>query len=226
MNVIRTPWGSISTDVRLFPIYYLIFIYGFIYILPFGENIVGLPWFYYFKKEDGILETLQCIQYLVSSVIGLFIYFRIKKKKSLNAFIWLILSVLCFLLAGEEISWGERLTGISLNSIADLSIQGETNLHNLPFFHNYLLDPLLQAISIFFGWIGWRKYPFLSSLPSKKQSLFFLFVSFFFAYYDLSWASTTEHIRDDTEIFEFLLSTGIFLHFWDNLKLSKKGQFL
>ena len=226
MNIIRTPLGSISTDVSLFPIYYLIFIYGFIYILPFGENIVGLSWFYYLKKEDGILESLQCLEYLVSSVIGLTIYFRIKKKKSLNSFIWLILSILCFLLAGEEISWGERLTGISLNSISELSIQGETNLHNLPFFHNYLLDPLLQAICIFFGWIGWRKYPFLSSLPSKKLSLFFLFVSLFFAYYDLSWASTIEHIRDDTEIFEFLLSTGIFLHFWDNLKLSKRWQFL
>ena len=223
MNIIRTPLGSISTDVSLFPIYYLIFIYGFIYILPFGENIVGLSWFYYLKKEDGILESLQCLEYLVSSVIGLTIYFRIKKKKSLNSFIWLILSILCFLLAGEEISWGERLTGISLNSISELSIQGETNLHNLPFFHNYLLDPLLQATCIFFGWIGWRKYPFLSSLPSKKLSLFFLFVSLFFAYYDLSWASTIEHIRDDTEIFEFLLSTGIFLHFWDNLKLSKRG---
>ncbi len=219
MNVIKTPWGSISSNVSLFPIYYLFFIYGFIYILPFGENIVGLSWFYYLKKEDGILESLQCIEYLVSSIFGLLIYLRIKQKKSLNAFFWLILSILCFLIAGEEISWGERLTGFSLNIITDLSIQGETNLHNLPFFHNYLLDPVLQIICIFFGWIGWRKYPFLSSLPSKKLSLYFLLVSLFFAYYDLSWASTIEHIRDDTEIFEFLLSTGIFLHFWDNIKL-------
>ena len=221
MNLIKTPWGSISTNVSLFPIYYLIFIYGFVYILPFGEKIVGLPWFYYLKKEDGVLESLQSIQYFVSSLIGLFIFFRIKKKKTLNSFIWLTFSILCFLIAGEEISWGERLTGISLDSITELSIQGETNLHNLPFFHNYLLDPVLQAICIFLGWIGWRKFPSLSSLPSKKLSLFFLFVSLFFAYYDLSWASTIEHIRDDTEIFEFLLSTGIFLHFWENKKLLK-----
>ena len=53
MNEINTPWGSISTDVRLFPIYYLIFIYGFLYILPFGENIVGLPWFYFFFRCGG-----------------------------------------------------------------------------------------------------------------------------------------------------------------------------
>ena len=161
------------------------------------------------------------LKYLFSSFIGFFIYLRIKKKNSLNSFVWLTLSILCFLIAGEEISWGERLTGVSLNVIADLSIQGETNLHNLPFFHNYLLDPALQVICIFFGWIGWRKFPYLSSLPSKKLSLFFLLVSLFFAYYDLSWASTIEHIRDDTEIFEFLLSTGIFLHFWENKRLLK-----
>ena len=128
---------------------------------------------------------------------------------------------MCVFFAGEEISWAERITGIKLDVVADLSIQGETNLHNLPFFHNFLLDPLLQVICIFFGWIGWRRFPYLTSLPSKKFSLFFLFVSLFFAYYDLSWASTIEHIRDDSEIFEFLLSTGIFLHFWDNFKKYK-----
>ena len=218
MTELKTPWGSISSKVSLFPIYYLIFIYGFIYILPFGKNLVGSTWFYFLKKEDGVLESLQFFQYFISSLFGFFIFFRIRKKKSLNSLIWLVLSVLCLIISAEEISWGERITGITLNSIADFSIQGETNIHNLPFFHNYILDPSLQVICIFFGWIGWKKFPSLTSLPSKKLSLFFLFVALFFAYYELSWASTVAHVRDDTEIFEFLLSTGIFLHFWDNLK--------
>ena len=218
MTELKTPWGSISSKVSLFPIYYLIFIYGFIYILPFGENLVGSNWFYFLKKEDGVLESLQFFQYFISSLFGFFIFFRIKKKKSLNSLIWLVLSVLCLIISAEEISWGERITGITLNSIADFSIQGETNIHNLPFFHNYILDPSIQVICIFFGWFGWKKFPYLTSLPSKKLSLFFLFVALFFAYYELSWASTVAHVRDDTEIFEFLLSTGIFLHFWDNLK--------
>ena len=106
-NDIKTPFGRTKPEVSLLPIFYLIFIYGFVYILPFGEKIVGLPWFYYLKKEDGVLESFQSIQYLVSSLIGLFIFFRIKKKKTLNSFIWLTLSILCFLIAGEEISWGE-----------------------------------------------------------------------------------------------------------------------
>ena len=218
MTELKTPWGSISSKVSLFPIYYLIFIYGFIYILPFGENLVGSNWFYFLKKEDGVLESLQFFQYFISSLFGFFIFFRIRKKKSLNSLIWLVLSVLCLIISAEEISWGERITGITLNSIADFSIQGETNIHNLPFFHNYILDPSIQVICIFFGWFGWKKFPYLTSLPSKKLSLFFLFVALFFAYYELSWASTVAHVRDDTEIFEFLLSTGIFLHFWDNLK--------
>ena len=182
---------------------------------------MGSPWFYFLKKEDGILESLQFFQYFISSLLGFFIFYKIKKKKSLNSIIWLVLSSACFFIAAEEISWAERLTGFSLDAITEVSLQGETNLHNLPFFHNYLLDPLLQLGCIFFGWIGWRKWPYLNSLPSKKLSLFFLLVALFFAYYDLSWASTVEHIRDDTEIFEFLLSSGIFLHFWDNLNFKK-----
>ena len=67
MTELKTPWGSIHSKVNLFPIYYLIFIYGFIYILPFGEKLVGSPWFYFLKKEDGILESLQFLQYFISS---------------------------------------------------------------------------------------------------------------------------------------------------------------
>ena len=224
MSDIRTPWGSIFSKVSLFPIYYLIFIYGFVYILPFGEYFIGSTWFDLLKKEDGPLEWLQFSQFFISSIMGLFIFYKSKKKRSMNSLIWLIFSIFCFLISAEEISWGERFTGFSLNSISDLSIQGETNFHNLPFFHNVLLDPLLHVLCIFLGWVGWRKWPNLSSLPSRKYSLFFLLVSLFFAYYDISWASTVPHIRNDQEIFEFLLSTGIFLHFWDNFKLSKNSN--
>ena len=221
MPDIRTPWGSISSKVSLFPIYYLIFIYGFVYILPFGKNLIGITWFDLLKKEDGPLEWLQFSEFFISFLMGLFIFYKSKKKRSINSLIWLFFSIFCFLIAAEEISWGERITGFTLNSISELSIQGETNFHNLPFFHNLFLDPLLHILCIFLGWLGWRKWSHLSALPSRKYSLFFLLVSLFFAYYDLSWASTVQHIRNDQEIFEFLLSTGIFLHFLQNIRLLK-----
>ena len=221
MKIIKTPWGNLSPEVNLFPIYYILFIYGFVYILPFGENIVGTTWFDFLKVEDGPLEWLQFLEYLIASIFGILIFFKSKNKNSFNSFIWLTLSAFCFFIAAEEISWGERITGFTLNSLTEISIQGETNLHNLPFFHNYFLDPLLIAICILFGWIGWRKWPYLSSIPSKNLSLFFLITALYIFYYEISWASTVEHIRNDLEIYEFLLSTGFFMHFLDNLKLSK-----
>jgi hypothetical protein len=218
LKLIKTPWGEISTEVSLFPIYYILFIYGFVYILPYGENIVGLTWFKLLKIEDGPLEWLQFFEYLISSIFGIFIYFKSKNKNTINSFIWLIFSVFCFVVAAEEISWGERITGFSIDSLTEISIQSETNLHNLPFFHNFFLDPILIAICILFGWIGWRRWPYLNSIPNKKLSLFFLITALYIFYYEISWASTVEHIRNDLEIYEFLLSTGIFLHFWDNFK--------
>ena len=224
MKLIKTPWGEISPEVNLFPIYYILFIYGFVYILPYGENIVGLTWFNLLKLEDGPLEWLQFSEYFISSIFGIFIYFKNKNKNTINSFIWLIFSAFCFIVAAEEISWGERITGFSINSLTEISIQSETNLHNLPFFHDFFLDPILITICILFGWIGWRKWPYLNSIPNKKLSLFFLITALYIFYYEISWASTVEHIRNDLEIYEFLLSTGIFLHFWNNFKSFIKGN--
>ena len=99
MTEIKTPWGSISSNVSLFPIYYLIFIYGFVYILPFGKNFIGTTWFDLLKKEDGPLEWLQFIQFFVSSIMGFFIFYKSKKRRSINTLIWLFFSIFCFLVA-------------------------------------------------------------------------------------------------------------------------------
>ena len=174
---IKTPWGKILPEVSLIPIYYLLFIYCFVYILPYGKFFIGISWFDWLKSEDGPLEWMQFIEYALSSLLAFLIFLK-SKKKDINSFIWLLIAFLSFLIAGEEISWGERIFGFSIESIKELSIQDETNFHNLPFFHNYVLDPALQIICIFLGWLGWRKWPYLTSLPSRKFSLFFLLVSF------------------------------------------------
>lgn len=80
MREIKTPWGLLSSEVKLFPIYYLIFIYGFVYILPFGEYFVGVTWFKFLQWEDGTLQWLQFFQYLLASFIGFFIFTNKKKR--------------------------------------------------------------------------------------------------------------------------------------------------
>ena len=209
---IKTAWGKILPEVSLFPIYYLLFIYGFVYILPYGKFFIGVSWFDWFRSEDGPLEWIQFIEYSLSSLLALVIFIKQKKKKDINTIIWFLIALLSFLIAGEEISWGERLTGIGIDSISNLNVQGETNFHNLPFFHNYLLDPVFEISCIFLGWFGWRRFKNINAFPPKSLSLFFLFVALFYFYFDISWASTTEQIRNDQEIFEFLLSSGLFIH--------------
>ena len=215
---IKTSWGTISSDVSLVPIYYLMFIYGFIYILPYGRDLIGISWFDWFRSEDGPLEWIQFVEYAISSLIAFCIYIRRKKKREINSIVWLLIAFSTFVIAGEEISWGQRLFGLSINGLSNINVQGETNLHNLPFFQNYLLDPFFQVICLFFGWLGWKKFKNIDAFPNKNLSLFFLFVALFYFYFDISWASTTEQIRNDQEIFEFLLSTGIFLHCLNGFK--------
>ena len=219
---IKTPWGKIIPEVSLFPIYYLLFIYCFVYILPYGKFFIGISWFDWLRSEDGPLEWIQFFEYLFSCLLASFVFIRQKKKKEINSIIWLLISFFSFLIAGEEISWGERLTGIGIESISNFNVQGETNFHNLPFFHNYLLDPVFEISCIFLGWFGWKKFKKIEALPAKNLSLFFLSVALFYFYFDISWASTTEQIRNDQEIFEFLLSTGVFLHCWKNFNNFRK----
>ena len=215
---IKTSWGKIYPEVSLFPIYYLLFIYGFVYILPYGKDLIGVSWFDWLRSEDGPSEWIQFIEYLISSFFALIIFIKKKNKKDINTILWLLIAFLSFIVAGEEISWGERVTGVGIDMVSGLNDQGETNFHNLPFFHNYLLDPVFEISCIFLGWFGWRKFKNIEAFPSKKFSLYFLFVALFYFYFDISWASTTEQIRNDQEIFEFLLSSGIFLHCLNNLK--------
>ena len=78
---IKTPFGGFTPEVSLFPIFYLIFIYGFVYILPYGKNFIGISWFDWLRSEDGPLEWIQFFEYFLSSILSFFIFIRRKKKK-------------------------------------------------------------------------------------------------------------------------------------------------
>ena len=99
---IKTTWGKITPDVSLFPIYYLLFIYGFVYILPYGKDLIGVSWFDWLRSEDGPLEWIQFVEYLISSFFASIIFIKKKNKKDINAIIWILIAFLSFIVAGEE----------------------------------------------------------------------------------------------------------------------------
>jgi len=219
---INTPWGNLEPKVDIFPIVYLIIIYGLVYIFPYGRDVIGISWFDWFRSEDGPLEWIQFIGFFLAFLCSLVVLWK-RKNKGLNRlwFSWLLLALICFFVAGEEISWGERITGFGFDSIRAINVQGESNIHNTAFFHHILLDPAFEISCLFFGWIGWRVWPNFDVFPSKRYSLYFLLVALFYFYFDISYASTIKQIRNDQEIFEVLMSIGLLSHCWNVAFLPK-----
>ena len=220
---IKTPWGKLLPEVNLFPIYFLLFIYGVVYILPYGKALIGISWFDWIRSEDGPLEWIQFFEYAFSSVLAFLIFIKQKNKKDTNSILWFFIAVFFFLVAGEEISWGERIIGSGIDWISNINVQGK------PIFITCLFSIIIYWIQffeiscLFLGWFGWRKFKNTDAIPTKDLSLFFLFVALFYFYFDISWASTTQQIRNDQEIFEVLLSTGIYLH---SIKIFRRNFFL
>tara|TARA_B100000614_G_scaffold240535_1_gene240982 strand:- start:54 stop:707 length:654 start_codon:yes stop_codon:yes gene_type:complete len=212
MQKIKTPWGDINPSVSIFPVQYLLILYGIIYFLPFDIFKI------FFKGEDSFIEWLQFLGYFFSFLICIILLFSKKRDRSIKQTIcWLLLTLFCFYVAGEEISWAERITTIGSDSIREINIQRETNIHNLKGLNNYLHFSFIST-GIFFGWVGWKIWPNIEALPSKKFSLFFLIVAAFYSYFDLSWITLGERIRNDQEAIEFLMSSGLFLHCYSHLK--------
>ena len=92
MHEIETAFGSIKPKVIIFPIYYLFFTFGFIYIFPYGiykKLFIG---------EDSLIEWLQFICYFSSSLISfLIIIIDITKDKIKSKHIfWFLLAIFCF----------------------------------------------------------------------------------------------------------------------------------
>ena len=213
---INTPWGSLIPSVDIFPICYLITIYGLVYILPFGRDVIGISWFDWFRKEDGPLEWIQFFSFSIAFLCSAKMVWKHRNEfLTKQCLAWLTLSIVCFIVAGEEISWGERITGFGFDGLRAINMQGESNLHNIGFIHHKILDPAFEISCIFLGWFGWRLLPNIEALPGKRYSLYFLFVALFYLYFDLSYASTIRQIRNDQEIFEVLMSLGLLLHSWN-----------
>jgi hypothetical protein len=90
------------------------------------------------NQEDGLFEYLGALGLLVTALLFAVGYLRLRRSDPAGATgIWkrrsLILLCLVFLIgAGEEISWGQRILGISTpEGLAGVNAQRETNLHNL-----------------------------------------------------------------------------------------------
>lgn len=87
-------------------------------------------------REDGVLESLSAIFYF--SAAGIFA-FGFKNKFAPLRFWCLFFAVLMFMVGGEEISWGQRIFGITTpTSLEAVNVQNEFNIHNIDGIHQHV----------------------------------------------------------------------------------------
>ena len=113
-----------------------------IYLVVFASAAVAL-YLYVFDDarlddltvEDGFLEYLQAAFFLGASIVFLVGWLRGRCR---NTFLlgW---AVVLLVVAGEEISWGQRIFGVATpDSLAARNVQGETTIHNLDGIHQHI----------------------------------------------------------------------------------------
>jgi hypothetical protein len=90
-------------------------------------------------QEDQLIEWLTCLFFFAASV-----FYSITFIRSRNL-VFLIVALVFFFGAGEEISWGQRLLGFHTpESLYNVNVQREFNLHNIAIINNRNFDGSLK----------------------------------------------------------------------------------
>lgn len=101
---------------------------------------VDLPWLRRLTVEDGPVENLTSIAYIVAA--GLMAWGAWQSRQR-GLFLWMH-AVLFFFVAGEEISWGQRILGFGTPAALDqINVQHEFTLHNIEGARTRLLGLLV-----------------------------------------------------------------------------------
>lgn len=140
--------------------------------------------------EDGIIENIQFVFYLVAALIFTRTLFKFyKNKQLLNFVLFSVLTLGLFFIAFEEISWGQRLFGITTpEAIKETNWQGELNIHNQGFFQSKI-EYLYMALGLIASLSGVVLHNFYDKFQKKYHLIipstltFFYFFSIFVYYF-------------------------------------------
>jgi hypothetical protein len=160
----------------------LLYFGGIIYLISFSfVNVISPTVYESVIKEDGPLENIQVIFYFAAAIVSLICslkFFKIFKKP--EAIFFLLLSISLFFIAGEEISWGQRIFGIETpENFARMNLQEETTIHNLGFFQSKI-DYIYMLLGLWGAFSAVIVKSFLPKLYKKYQFFFPMPILFFY----------------------------------------------
>lgn len=124
-----------------------------------GGVIVALtfavrPVYYWLLREDHTVEWLQFALCVLAAVSALLAAARLAGRRQWPAAVTLIVMALgCLGLAGEEISWGQRVFGFAASGVA-ANRQGELNLHNVSSQDGIPIEEIFRIVEMFIGLVG------------------------------------------------------------------------
>ncbi len=119
-------------------------------------------------REDGVIEWLTAVFYILAAIL---IFVAGNAQKIGKIWFW-GLALLFFAIAGEEISWGQRLFSISTpETLQSINVQREMNLHNISGIHDKVraLGLLFILGFCYFLPAVHRVSPYLARIADKLQ---------------------------------------------------------
>jgi len=123
--------------------------------------------FDFLTREDSLLEWLQFAGYATAAVLALVLAARLRSAaEPWAARACLVFAAANVFVAGEEISWGQRILGLETPEALDrINHQGETNIHNIP-----VIQRLFNIGELLAGLYGFA-IPILWWIPSIRARL-------------------------------------------------------
>jgi hypothetical protein len=182
------------------------------------------PLFRFLTNEDSVLEWPQFIGFAAASVFAFACAWRLRKAgRPLLALAYLAFGLGCFIVAGEEIAWAQRILGFETpESLEEINEQKEVTVHNINSVQHltnivYLIAGLYGSIVAWIVRWRWRKQP--SELVDLLMPPLFLTAAFFvmFGYKFLRFAFFPESgftVTRAGEWAEFCLAFGFAAFAW------------
>jgi hypothetical protein len=88
--------------------------------------------------EDRLLEWLQFAGFAAASLFALVCAWRLQKQgRNWLALAYVVFAMGCFLIAGEEVAWGQRIIGFGTpETLEEINEQEEVTIHNINSIQN------------------------------------------------------------------------------------------
>ena len=197
--------------------------------LAAAATVVYPPLYIWLLAEDSLVEWLQFLSLLAAAIFLTFIAVRLPASGQRGmAVVYGLVGAAAWFLAGEEISWGQRIFGWQTpESMEQINRQGETTLHNIRGVQE--LVPAAMLLASLYGacaplvWAAvrarWKQAaPLHLLIPPLGLVPAFGLAAAYRLFRLLVWPAADYGISEYSEVMEFCLYLGLALFCWLNVR--------